>query len=451
MPLSTTEFATAMKEYYLGPLNDQIYRSTVMLDRLTKNSEDVEGRYAYVPLISGRNVAVGSRVDGNQGAAGAAATAPKIPEAGRQSYAAATFIMAYHYGRGSVSGPVMRASKTNSGAFAKAMDREMRGLMESLPEDLNRQLWSYGHGRGASLGAAIASGGGTTMTCRNDSIFSLKVGDRVHISPITAGAAWYPAVGTTVSSITRDVNATQHQVVLAATTGNTATAATDAVYFGANSSNIAAGDSSRAQEMYGIPAAVDDGNIGADEGVTAVGAEFAEGNLNYGQIARTNTFWRAQVLQNSTQGTNRPLTVSLMEQAWLTVITVGGADAKAIDMYTNPSLWATFGLLHIGDRRYNDYKDTLKGGWEALMFNGQPLLYDRDAPRDIIWFLDMKTMMLLTSSGYQMMDEDGSVLHRVSNRDEYEFTLFRDCQLGCRNASKNLKLDDLTAAVTVEG
>jgi len=444
---ASTQFTDAMKTFYLGPLNDQIYKASVLLDRLEKNGEDVSGNHAHIPLISARNPGVGSRKD-------TAGTGPTLPAVGSQGYDAATFLMAMHYGRGGVSGPVMRASKNSSGAFAKALDVEMKGLTNRLPEDLNRQLWSYGHGRAGTI--QVNTGGSTMIELSSHSVMSLRVGDRIHAADITAGGSFSPAAGTTVVAINRDQDSAlaastiSHAIETAAVI--TGTVGEDAIYFGGGGT-LAAVDVSRAQEMYGIPAVVDNGAIGADEGSAAETGELLDGSLSLGGIDRTsgNVFWQATMLTNPTSaGTNRALTVGSMEEAFLTGMTVGGAMPSDVEMYSNPGLWATFGLLHIGDRVFNDFKETLEGGWIALKFNSRPFFYDRDCPRDKIWFLDMSTLVLLTQSGYEFMDDDGAILSRQSNVDAYEFTLYRDIQLGLNNALKNVVLDDVSSSFNVE-
>ena len=134
----------------------------------------------------------------------------------------------------------------------------------------------------------------------------------------------------------------------------------------------------------------------------------------------------------------------------MTQTTIGGADQKSIEAYTNPGIWGTWGLLHIGDRRYSDYQDTLEGGWMFLKFNGIKVFYDRDCPRDIIWFLDMSKLMFLTQSGYEFMEEDGNIFNRVSGVDAYEFTLYRDCQIGMKMGKCHVRLDDISSNSNIE-
>jgi len=130
--MATANFTNAMKTLYLEPLEDQIVRKKVILSRLEKNSQDIEGNFAYVALETSRNPGVGFRKD-------VSGDGPHLPEHGRGGYSNATFDMAFHYGRGKVSGPVMRRSKSSSGAFAKALDQEMKNLSRTAPEEFEQE------------------------------------------------------------------------------------------------------------------------------------------------------------------------------------------------------------------------------------------------------------------------------------------------------------------------
>jgi hypothetical protein len=332
----------------------------------------------------------------------------------------------------------------------------MKGLSESLPDQLNNMVWSYGHGRYATLSGTTASTS-VTFNCDAASHFRLKVGDRVNLAVISAGTILGAANGgATVSSITLDSAAGIHQVVVsqAFSAGAEVSSAIHAIYQGADPGTaITTADVSRANEMYGIPGLVDDGAVGADEGVAAAAGEFAVAATTLGGVNRaTNQLLQSINLTNPNgAGTNRPLTYGIMHQAHLRATDTEGASEASMEIYTNPSLWATLGLLNIGNRTFNDSMKRVDPGFSALDFNGSPVFRDRDAPRDIMWFLDMSTLMLLTQTGYEFLDDDGGVLRNVSGFDSWEFSLVRDVQMGIRNFRKNVILNDLTAAVTIEG
>ncbi len=458
--LDTTQFNSALKILYLGPLNDLTVRKHVLLNRLEKNKKDVSGSYAYIPLVTARNPAVASRKDAPSGGTVGA----KLPDAGRQTYANATFIMGLHYGRGSVSGAVKRKSRNSAGAFAKAIDEEMQGLLRSLPDDLNRQVCGDGTGRAASIsGNQTAS---DVIECEARDPFTMRVGDRIQVSDITAGPTTNvdPLLGTTVSDIafftdaSGDAHANKHTVTLAATNTSSVSAADDAFYFGSIASGTFANeDTSWGQEIYGIQALIDDGNIGADMN-SAVGEakEFlgppnssTGSHTKVGGITRSSTpSWQATVLHNpAAAGTKRPITQTLLEQAWIQATMMNGGDASTIEGYCHPSIWGTIGMTQVGARVYNDFKETVEMGFSAIKLNGSFIFADRDLPLFQLFLLSMQDIFLLTQNDYEFLDDDGSVIRMAAGggRDAWEFAINRDMQMGMRKARSHTRLTDLTA------
>jgi len=410
-----------------------------MLHRIEKNSEDIEGNFAYVAIETARNPSVGFREDQT-------GEGPHLPPAGRGSYANVTFNMGFHYLRGQISGPVMRRSKSTKGSFTKALDVEMRNLIKTGPEDLNRKLWSSGNGRGGTPYVNTTQLTSTLINFDSRDYFSLKIGDRVHFATEAALGGIMPAQGTTVVAITRDTAANTHAVELAAAAGTTLIATTGCYFGGAEA--VAAAKSSWGQTMHGIPDAVNDGNMGSELQQVGVAGEYLGNSLNFGGQTRAATlWWQSQRLGSS--GTLRPLTITLLSQAWQTARFKGGADPESLEIYTNPGLFTTAGLLVIGDRRLSDSMK-LVSGFTSMDFNGSPIMVDVDAPRDIFWFLQMKDLMLLTQGGYEFLDDDGSTLRVVANRDAWEFTLARDIQLGARGCHRHVILDDIESKFHVE-
>jgi hypothetical protein len=197
--------------------------------------------------------------------------------------------------------------------------------------------------------------------------------------------------------------------------------------------------------MYGIPAIVDDqDDVGDGEGVAAAAGEFVSGSDNFGGINRaTNVFWRAQRIHNS--GTLRELSNGILQQGWLQAINVGGADPNMLRMWCDPSVFATIGLMLIGDRRIGD-STTLNGGFLEANYNGTPINTDRDCPRNTLFILDMDSILFLTQNGYEFLNEDGNIIRNVADRDAWEFTINRDAQIGARNCKKHVRIEDIQTA-----
>jgi len=447
--LQTGSFGDILKTRYLDPINDEVVRAHVLLDRLEKNSEDVSGEFAHIPLIAGRNPAVGSRTD-------TAGGGPKLPAHGAQTYDRATFTMGLHYGRGSVSGAIRRKSRDKAGAFAEALDLEMKGLMQSLPDDLNRQVCSLGNGRAATFITTQADS--SVLLCDNRDQFTLKVGDRVHHVDITDANDWLPlAGGATVSDIAFDTAANTNTVTLSATIGDSMTPAAGALYFGGGgTANLTAEDSSHGQEIYGIPALVDDGDVGADETIVTEATEMLTASVaSVGGITRSSSpFWQAKVYHNPVSaGTRRPLTQKILFEAHLYATAQGGANPKGMELYMSPSIWGTLGMIQVGSRIYNDYKKTVEMGWEYIEVNGSKAFYDRDLPRFCMFYLNMESIFLLTQGGYEMIDDDGNVLRVIAGggRDAWEFSIQRDCQVGIKSGRRHVRVNDIEETMTVLG
>jgi len=459
--LQTGNFADMLKEFYIGPINDNTFKQHVLLNRLEKNTKDVSGVYAYIPIKSGRNPAVGGR---REPSGTATTVGALLPQAGRQTYASATYPMVAQYARGAVSGQSSRRSRDAAGAFAKSLDTEMSGLMTSAPEDLNRQICGTGLGRAATLSSTQADS--TVITVDSRDPMMMRVGDRVHVADITAGTGWRPTNGALVSSIAFNSAANMHAITLDTTTGDTATTGVDAFYFGANTAGVAAEDSSRGQDMEGLFSLIDDGSVGArlqDAGEAeerffdinaARAAETVGSILLVGSIARTNAFWQANVRTNpDSAGTKRTVTEPILIETWLIVTAQHGAPAADVELYASPHTWGTVGMIQVGSRTYNDTQDTVKMGFAYIVIQGSKFFFDRDIMPGVIFYLNMKEIMLLHSGDYELMDDDGSPIRIAAGgtRDAWEFSLVRDTQLACSNMRSHAQLRDLTDTMAIDG
>ena len=72
---TTADFDSILKDFYLGPVQDTLNNKTVLLNRLSGDSEYVSGRNIIIPMRIGRN-------EGR----GAAGKGGKLPNPGQQEY-----------------------------------------------------------------------------------------------------------------------------------------------------------------------------------------------------------------------------------------------------------------------------------------------------------------------------------------------------------------------------
>ena len=116
-----TTISDILKNFYLGPLRNQLDNATVLLAHVRKSSVEVVGTQVIVPIKINRNWGVL--------AAGTGGNAT-LPTARRQGYDSAQFATKDIYGRLSIRGKTIRATKTDSGAVLRVIQSEMEGLKD---------------------------------------------------------------------------------------------------------------------------------------------------------------------------------------------------------------------------------------------------------------------------------------------------------------------------------
>ena len=94
---------------------------------------------------TGRQVTYAIHVSRNEGV-GAAAEGDPLPSAGSQGYAQVKIAEKYNYGRIELTGQVIKASLQSKGAFTRAMESEVKGLVKDLANERERQCFGAGNG-----------------------------------------------------------------------------------------------------------------------------------------------------------------------------------------------------------------------------------------------------------------------------------------------------------------
>ena len=424
MGADLASFNAILKEDYLDPIRDVLNSKTLLLHRLQRNSEDIRGLEAYIPLNKSRNEGVGSRAENGT-----------LPTAGQQGYDKARFGMKYHYGRIQISGPTIEAAATDEGAFTRAVDSESRGLVRDVLKDINRQLFGNGEGvlaipitevTDTFIANSPVAGYATNVAA---ALQHLRVGMIVDVIVRATGVLNAGGDGRTITAI----NKTTGLVTFNAGTDLTALSTTHAVI----RTRSAGVDVSH--EMFGLDAAIRTTNPDS----AAAGQV-----VNFGLIDRTaagNDFWHGNEMANA--GVLRAFDVNMFEEAIDTVDIEGDGEI---------SIWIGSHAMHrkyaqqlIPDRRYTTQEGNfsmLDGGFKALEYDGIPVVKDRDCQPGRFYGLDESTFMIFEMSDWQWMDKDGAVLSRVSGVDAYEATLYKYMQLGCDDPRNSIVIKDLQEA-----
>jgi hypothetical protein len=318
------------------------------------------------------------------------------------------------YGRIQVTGPVIAATKNSAGAFIKAIESEMKGLMRDTKRAVNRQL----HGDGIDALAYYVSGTGSTSGTVDDDLGNgfthLPAGTAVNVDLLDASSSYSVLQSTTI-------------------TAGAISAASVAVTTGANISGSAAdGDpwvvtGTKDYQMMGIKGIID-----------SVDPPLLTGGL-HGLTVASNPWWTAQVVGSDSS----PVDISfpLLQQVFTAIATNSDySEADIKFLLTSYQIRDKYVELCTNERRfYNVMK--LDGGFEAVDYNGKPLVPDSQCRRQRIYFIVPETLKLFRSADFDWMDKDGSVFSRVSGYDAYEAVLFHYGDLGCiaRNGNGVLK------------
>lgn len=414
---TTSGFDAALKNVYLPDIIDQINQKTRLLDIFTEedpNEYQFEGRQAIVALHTSRNSGVKAAGEGGL-----------MPVAGKQGYANLTIPMKYAYGRIELTAQVMKQSKSDKGSFARAMESEQSGLVKDVSRQRNRYLAGFGQGTLAQISSGTAS---ATQSLKAPGGVAGTVNVARFIPPGTMVAVT-SSDGNTLRGVQTVNSVTEPNMVL---DGSITTTTGDLVSLGSNA--VAPGESSFNLEPMGI--------LGIIDSTTFVSSIFG-----LDRSLAANAFFRSNIF--SSVGTLSP---DLLYRAIDNTEEVSGE--LITDWLGHYSIRREVLKLSEADRRY-------AGGTSAIApdagstaakkdptFSDLPLRVDRDLPYGTLFGLSKSNLNWLPLVKGEWADDDGSVLGRVKDKDNYEarFRVFENYFSKKGNAF--VRLDGINATVT---
>ena len=407
MALTLTTADSALKEFYLPAVRDQLNQETPMLNIIEPKGVDVEGRRAVLSLRVARSAGTGARAEGGT-----------LPTAGNQGYTEERVVMRYNYGRIQINGPAIAAMKSDKGSFVRAVDSEVKGITTDLKQDINRQLWGTSNGVIATCGTTTAST--TVVLATATTAVQMRqffVGQLIDIGTLAQLAAG--SGGRVHGASITTVNAAAKTLVISSAV---TTAGTDFVATAGNG-----GSGANQKELTGLQTIVTD-----------TGSLFNVDPATYAVWAATN---------NNNSGTNRSITEVLMAQV-LHAIEIASGETPTHIIGSHGVVRAYANLLMAAKRYIGT--TALKGGYAAVPFTAGggelPVIADKDAPANKFHYLNDKHLSFGRESDWSWMDQDGAVLSRVSGVDAYEATLFIYADLFTDQRNAHGVLADLTEA-----
>jgi len=379
-----------LKEVYLPPLREVLNNATPLLKYIEKEVQDIPGGSQFViPLHTGRNDAAGD---------GAAENAT-LRAAGKQSYARTLTDPKFLYSRLRVSGPVIAATKSNKGAFLKALESEMKYLMQDTKRAFNRQL----HSDGTDPIGFYVSGTGTTTGVVDDGL-----GNRFdHFNKTTL----VDAIDVTDFGV--------EQLGLTATRGSLTTGGRTITFSANLDADLVDGDffvksGTFGNQMMGIAGIISDGNPNST--LYASGLQ--------GLTIANEPDWAAQVIyadggtsELTSSASRVDISFEVLQDLGTAISVNSDADETDINLYlSSPGLKNKYVNLCRNERVFfNNMK--LDGGFSAVSYNNKPFVWDPQCKKNRVYAIKFDTLMLARMADLDWMDTGGDVLYRISGGD----------------------------------
>lgn len=348
-----------------------------------------------------------------------------LPAAGKQGIVNLTVPMRYIHGRIELTAQVIKQSKSDKGSFARAMDVEQNGLIKDMSRQRNRILAGFGQGTLAQINAGA-----------NSATQALKapggVAGTVNVArfvPSGSVVAITSSDGLTLRGVQTVQSVSEPNIVLDASV-NTTTG--DLVSFGSNAASP--GESSFNLEPMGILGLID-----ATTFVTTI--------FGIDRSAAANAFFKSVIF--SSVGTLSP---DLLYRAIDNTEEIGGD--LITDWLGHYSIRREILKLSEGDRRYAGGNNAIApdaGSTAAKKdptFSDLPLRVDRDLPYGTLFGISKNNLNWLPLVKGEWADDDGSVLGRVKDKDNYEarFRVFEN--YFTKKGNSFCRLDGVNATVT---
>lgn len=415
MVQTLTGYDAMLKNFYQDFIVDILNSSTFLLSIMEKaDNFVVSGRQVILPARLRRNPSGGFRPDGT-------AASSNLPVAGSQITDDIIIPLRYFYGRGGFTGPTVEQSRDNIGAFATAVEFEMNRLLLDMLDEFN--FYCFGDGTGVRAQVRTAGAGVTTVEvlwaganiaeAGQPGTRYLKEGMSVRIGTAAEIQAGNADV-TTIVGRTGDTFTTSSPVTVAAN---------DLVVEGDSNAT------SYNNAILGLLAAINN-----DTGT-------------YLGISRsTYPEWRSNILSNG--GTLWDLSLNLLQNGLDMVhyrsrsaITHIIGDYSARQEYLN---------LVAPDRRYMD--NNFEGGFSYLEYNGGSgpvrFYFDKYCPFNRIFLLDKSSWRVYTVNDFHFVANDGRILVRASDRDNYEFWVRWIGNIACIAPNSNGVIRDVNVGLT---
>lgn len=407
MPQNLTNFDNALKETYGPGLRNAVNNSNVVWAEAIKNEDDLVGTEAVWSVHSGRSNSTGGRGEG-----------AVLPVADRQRHLKARKELEFQYHTIKVSGPAKHLTRGDEGAFARALETEIKGAEKDMKNDMSRQVF----GQALTVNSALTSGVIATLSAD-------------------------PGTGTTLTFASEDESVMRH--FFAGQTLAVINPATGATRAGSSAVEVVSVDkSARTVEVAAaLDAAIASGDfvVRGDASGNSLGSEID--GLRYlindsgsyaGIDPATHAIWKSAVAGSTTTGVSEVL----FDEAVEAVETDGSGDSPELFVVEHVQRRKLASLLQ-AQKRYDGRDVTLTSGWKGLSLARGTLVADRYCPTTWGFGIHQPELQKFVGLDFQWDEDDGKVLYKAldgSDAVEARFKGYIQLAATVRNAHVKVRL-----------
>lgn len=409
-PQTTTSADAILQNYYLPVVREMVNQRAILLFGYTPaeleagagtmNAADGEtmnyrgiSKDADVVEFAGRQWVIALHITRNESGT-ARAEGATLPSPGQQGWADILDKVRKEYKQIQLTGFSMEVTERNLGAYLRLLEAETVGAVNDLRKDMNRQ--AFGDQRGTLC--QITADGTNTVTV--DNLQYLRVGMYVDI----------------VNQSTDAVLATRVQITAIA-------AATRVVTYSGSDvtavpgTHVLAVEGNWKQEINGLRNIIRS-DLSQNYQLHSIDASVAG-----------NEYWKAKQADGGNSTFDEDGGQLMLDQI--------GAEGWETDMLlTTRGIRRRYVNTLKAQKRWNDANaGTMHGGFKYIDYNGFPLVFDDDCPKQYMFLIrpDDFLWVQLNGNDFRWMNRDGAILRKVENpdTDAYKATLYKYCDLGC--------------------
>lgn len=389
-----------LKNWYQGPIVSQFNDELPLYKYVEKGKEKFAGLQVVRPVKVRRNPGIGATSDGGT-----------LPAIGTQTTTQATISAKFNYLRFGITGPMIKASQGDKGAFVSAMEFEMSEGLTDIKNDVNRQLFWDGTSDLAVVSANASNSSTITVTGRE----STEAGNK------------YLDVGMVIDIYNSSGSVVASGLTITAVSGTTTATLTLSPSVTCSATDIVVRSGSYGNEIQGLLTTLDGGTSSI-----------------YGIDRSTYAIYQGNSV--AAPGGNTVLNLNLKQQAYNEARRRGNGKIGAI--YCDFDSERYYNKLLIADKRYvgkvaGDGTFSSKDG-SYLEFAGVAVVPDKDSPTRF-WYLDTSTWKKYVLSELEWADETGAPMIAQTSADAFEARLRLFCNFFCEKPSANAVLSGYTS------